>query len=50
MLPHITRIAIDGQSIRLLDLAGLLKTKQGARPKDKMDAQIIQAALAASKA
>jgi hypothetical protein len=50
MLPHITRIAIDGQSIRLLDLAGLLKTKQGARPKDKMDAQIIQAALAALKA
>ena len=50
MVPHITSIAIDGQSIRLLDLAGLLKTKQGARPKDKMDAQVIQAALAALKA
>ena len=45
MKPHITTTQIDGVVIRLLDLQGLLKTKQGARPKDQMDAAVIAAAL-----
>ena len=36
---------IDDVSIRVLDLRGLLKTKQGVRPKDQMDAAVISAAL-----
>jgi hypothetical protein len=47
MQGHITSVSIDGQSIRLLDLPGLLRTKQGARPKDQMDAAVIRAALQA---
>lgn len=46
MVPHITTTEIDGVTIRLLDLQGLLKTKQGARPKDQMDAAVLAAALA----
>lgn len=45
MKPHITTMKIDDVVIRLLDLQGLLKTKQGARPKDQMDAAVIAAAL-----
>lgn len=45
--PHITSVAIDGQPIRVLDLPGLLKTKQGSRPKDQLDAQVLAAAIAA---
>ena len=45
MVPHITTVDLDGGSIRLLDLAGLLKTKQGLRPKDQMDAAVLSAAL-----
>lgn len=44
---HITAIQVDDQTIRVLDLAGLLKTKQGSRPKDQMDATVIAAAIAA---
>jgi hypothetical protein len=33
-------------TVRVLDLPGLFKTKQGARPKDQMDAAVIVAALA----
>jgi hypothetical protein len=36
---------LDGEPLRLLNLEGLLKTKQGARPKDQMDAQVLRAAL-----
>jgi hypothetical protein len=43
--PHIQSLAIDGQAIRLLDLVGLLKTKQGLRPKDQLDAAVIGEAL-----
>ena len=42
---HITSVVIDGRNIRLLDLAGLLKTKQGQRPKDQLDAAVLTAAL-----
>ena len=45
MLPHVTSVQIDDVTIRLLDLPGLLKTKQGVRPKDQMDAAVIAAAL-----
>ena len=45
MQPHITTTVIDDVGIRLLDLPGLLKTKQGVRPKDQMDAAVIAAAL-----
>jgi hypothetical protein len=49
MKPHITTVDIDGTTIRLLDLPGLLKTKRGARPKDQMDAAVIEAALRARR-
>jgi hypothetical protein len=42
---HITTRTIDDVPVRVLDLPGLLKTKQGARPKDQMDAAVIAAAL-----
>jgi len=45
MKPHITTASIDDVTINLLDLPGLLKTKQGVRPKDQMDAAVIAAAL-----
>lgn len=45
MKAHITTMNIEGVSIRLLDLPGLLKTKQGVRPKDQMDAAVITEAL-----
>ncbi len=45
MAPHIVSMTIDDTSIRVLDLPGLLKTKQGARPKDQMDAAVIAEAL-----
>lgn len=45
MAPHITTMDVDGVSVRLLNLEGLLKTKQGVRPKDQMDAAILSAAL-----
>lgn len=45
MQPHVTTIDIGGSAVRILDLAGLLKTKQGVRPKDQMDAAVITAAL-----
>lgn len=45
--PHVVTTTIDDVTVRLLDLPGLLKTKQGLRPKDQMDAAVIAAALAA---
>jgi hypothetical protein len=43
--PHVTTIQVDDVPIRILDLHGLLKTKQGLRPKDQMDAAVLAAAL-----
>jgi hypothetical protein len=48
MSSHVTTVEIDGVTLRLLDLPGLLKTKHGARPKDQMDAAVIEAALKAT--
>jgi hypothetical protein len=45
MRGHVVSISIDDVAIRLLDLPGLLKTKQGVRPKDQMDAAVISEAL-----
>lgn len=45
--PHIMTIQLDGQPVKVLDLPGLLKTKQGLRPKDQMDAAVIAAAIEA---
>jgi hypothetical protein len=45
--PHVMTIQVDEVPIRILDLAGLLKTKQGLRPKDQMDAAVLSAALRA---
>ena len=47
--PHIVTLKIDEQAVRVLDLPGLLRTKQGARPKDQMDAAVIAAAIDALK-
>lgn len=46
MQPHVITMTIDDTPIRILDLPGLLKTKQGLRPKDRMDAAVIEAAIA----
>jgi hypothetical protein len=46
---HIMTLRIDEQTVRVLDLPGLLRTKQGARPKDQMDAAVIAAAIDALK-
>lgn len=45
MRAHITTATIDDVEIQLLDLPGLLKTKQGLRPKDQMDSAVISEAL-----
>jgi hypothetical protein len=45
LAPHIVRVAIDDAMLNVLDLEGLLKTKQTERLKDRVDAQAIQRAL-----
>lgn len=47
MQSHIVTREISGVALRMLDLQGLLKTKQGVRPKDQMDAAVIARALEA---
>jgi hypothetical protein len=44
--PHIQRLELDGESIPVLDLHGLLATKQGLRPKDRSDAAVLRQAIA----
>ena len=43
--PHVTKVEIDGVGVRVLDLEGLLKTKEVPRPKDQADAEAIRRAL-----
>lgn len=50
MRPYIETLALDGVPLRVLNLEGLLLTKQGQRPKDQMDASILRQALAILKA
>lgn len=45
MKPYIEIKTIAGHAIPLLNLQGLLKTKQGLRPKDQLDAIVLQAAI-----
>jgi hypothetical protein len=49
MRGHIETIDLDGVSLPLLNLEGLLLTKQGQRPKDQMDAALLSQALAELK-
>jgi len=42
---HIVEVEIDGVRVKVLDLEGLLKTKQVPRPKDQADAEAIRRAL-----
>lgn len=49
MQPYIETIELDGVPVRVLNLEGLLLTKQGQRPKDQMDASILRQALAILK-
>lgn len=46
---HVIEQVVDGVAICTLDLEGLLRTKQGVRPKDQADRQILERALAASR-
>lgn len=45
MRNYIETLDLDGVPLRVLNLEGLLLTKQGARPKDQMDASILRQAL-----
>jgi predicted nucleotidyltransferase len=45
MRKHIETIDLDGIPLCLLNLEGLLLTKQGLRPKDQMDAALLTRAL-----
>lgn len=45
MQPHIGTVELDGVPVRLLNIEGLLLTKQGARPKDQADAVLLRQAL-----
>lgn len=46
MQQYVETIDLDGVPLRVLNLEGLLLTKQGQRPKDQMDASILRQALA----
>lgn len=46
MRQYVTTIDFEGLTLTLLNLEGLLMTKQGVRPKDQMDAAMLRAALA----
>ena len=45
MKSHIICREIDGVAVPMLDLEGLLKTKQGLRPKDQQDARVLTEAI-----
>lgn len=47
LAPHIVRLDFGGEQVPVLDLEGLLKTKQGLRPKDQTDAAVLRRALEA---
>lgn len=46
LLEHATTVHVEGVAIPILDLHGLLKTKQGDRDKDRADAAILREAIA----
>jgi Nucleotidyl transferase AbiEii toxin, Type IV TA system len=45
MSAHIETVDLDGTPLRVLNIQGLLLTKQGARPKDQADAAVLSEAL-----
>lgn len=47
MQSYIETIDFEGMNLKLLNLEGLLMTKQGVRPKDQMDAAVLRRALSA---
>ena len=47
MRSHVIPLELDGVTVRVLDLKGLLQTKQGLRPKDQMDAVVLKPAIRA---
>lgn len=49
MRAYIETVNLDGIPLRVLNLEGLLLSKQGARPKDQMDAALLRQALAVLK-
>ena len=49
LLQHAVTIELDGVPIRTLDLVGLLKTKQSARDKDRLDRIALERALEEAK-
>ncbi len=50
MQPYVETIDLDGIPLRVLNLQGLLLTKQGQRPKDQLDASLLRQAPAALNA
>jgi hypothetical protein len=46
-VPHIVCLDLGGEQVPVLDLEGLLKTKQGLRPKDQADVAVLRRALEA---
>ena len=49
LLQHAVTIELDGVPVRTLDLVGLLKTKQSARDKDRLDRVALERALEEAK-
>jgi hypothetical protein len=49
MRHYIQTVDLDGVPLKVLNLVGLLLRKRGARPKDQMDASVLQQALALLK-
>jgi hypothetical protein len=47
LVPHIVRLDLGGEQVPVLDLEGLLKTKQALRPKDQAHAAVLRRALEA---
>jgi Nucleotidyl transferase AbiEii toxin, Type IV TA system len=47
MQAYIETIDFEGTALKVLNLEGLLITKQGVRPKDQMDAAVLRRALTA---
>jgi hypothetical protein len=46
LAPHVVQVALDDVVVKVLDLQGLLETKQTPRLKDRADADAIRRALA----
>jgi hypothetical protein len=49
LAPHIEQRELDGVTVPILGLEGLLLTKEGMRDKDRADRRVIEEALAALK-